>query len=145
VLIFKKIVNYIGFYIIWFVDILYATHGRPWLGLIAAVIFSILTIIWENYQRTQYLFLLLGCVIAFVTESTLLFFGIYHPLAPNPWTPFCPPWMLALWLLLLLAIPSSLSWLTKYRGLPATIGLLVPLAYYSGIKLSAITFPNPLI
>jgi hypothetical protein len=75
--------------------------GFPWLGL-ALFIGLVPFFLWRAPQIKERIILsLLVAAAGFVLETTLIFFGVYHVADHARWlvpAPFCPEWVLGLWI-----------------------------------------------
>lgn len=68
-------------------------------------------------------------------------FQFHHQTLPA-WV--APPWIMALWMAFASTLRSSLGWLAQRYWLAASLGAIAgPLAYYTGHKLGALSFPSP--
>lgn len=142
----NKLVNIVLFQTGWFVSVLGAAHGQPWLGPLAAVPI-VGVFMWQSLDRWDALRLVLfvGCVGA-VLDSVLGYVGLflYRENLPAPWV--CPPWLFALWLIFATTLRLSLSWLIGRNGLTALLGgIFGPVSYYAGAALGAFSFGNTLV
>jgi hypothetical protein len=140
-----NLINYLLFQGGWFVCVLGAAAGHPWLA--GASGFSLVVIhlsLVRNPTREGMLLmfsLLLGIFVDALHIGTgVLSFptGSIHPSLP-------PPWILVLWLQFAMTLHYSLAWLTGRYWLGAVLGgCSGALAYWAGVRLGAAAFDDSL-
>ena len=134
-------VNVGAFQLGWVACVFGAASGRPWLGPLAAI--PVVGVhLWQSSDRWGALrkVLLLGGLGAGL-DSALGYAGIflYRDSLLTPW--FCPPWLVALWLIFATTLRQSLGWLAARDGLAALLGgIFGPASYYAGGALGALGF-----
>jgi hypothetical protein len=138
----STILNFILFQIAWFAAILGASHGMPWLGVVAVPVFVMLNLVITGNWKQTLLLCLAAAIIGFFTDTTLIVFGVFSPV-PFPWPlPFSPLWMVMLWVNLAMTLNESMAWLRARYLLGAIFALIGgPMAYYSGAKLGVAALP----
>jgi hypothetical protein len=136
----KKILNFILFQIVWFSCVIGAGKGYPAIGpvIFACVAGIHFTIISANRRRdfiTVASVTAIGLVADTLTAlSGAMSFGAYAILGP-----VAPPFMLVLWANFALLLNCSLSWLNKQYSIGAVLGVIGgPLAYYAGARFGAV-------
>jgi hypothetical protein len=141
-----SLLNYALFQAGWFVCVLGAAAGYPWLataiGLLLVLVHLVLV---RNALRESLLLLtslLLGLLIdgIHIRTGVLVFpIGSFHPGLP-------PAWILVLWLQFAMSLHYSLGWLTGRYVLGALLGSVSgALAYWAGVRFGAAAFGTELI
>lgn len=135
------IVNLLLFQAGWFVCVLSAAGGRPWIGAIAVACI----VAWHLARASRPLreLALIGAAIAAGTLFETL-------LVQTGWVRFgngvlidgtAPYWMIALWANFATTLNVSLRAFRSYPWLAAAFGAFgAPAAYYAGAKLGAMEF-----
>ncbi len=140
-----KLFNFILFQTGWFIVIYGAVNGTAWLGpafIIAWVIG------YEYYCRTPFYqrlkFYPTAIILGLVCDSFLAVFDlIQFPHSESSFLPV-PFWMIALWINFAATLNGCLVWLADRIALAAVLGFIGgPLAYFAGMKLGAVAFPQP--
>jgi len=136
-----SLLNYILFQSGWFVCVLGAAAGYPWMataiGLLPVLVHLIL--VRDIAREIQLLgaSLLLGVLVdGFHIRTSVLIFpiGSFHSSLP-------PAWILVLWLQFAMSLHYSLSWLRGRYFLAALLGSVSgALAYWAGVRLGAAAF-----
>lgn len=141
-----SLLNYALFQAGWFVCVLGAAVGYPWLataiGLLLVLVHLLLV---RNAFRESLLLLaslLLGLLVdgIHIRTGVLVFpIGSFHPGLP-------PAWILVLWLQFAMSLHYSLGWLSGRYVLGALLGSVSgALAYWAGVRFGAAAFGNELI
>ncbi|MBA5868652.1 MAG: DUF2878 family protein [Nitrospira sp. CR2.1] len=132
--------NAVLFQLGWWVAILSAGRGQPWLAPV--VLAGLITVnIWNASQpRAMTLVVLSIGSAGLLLDSGLTALALLrfeaHPFAP--W--LCPPWLCALWYLFATTLHQSLRWLEGRTWLAALIGGIAgPVSYGAGEVLGALT------
>lgn len=137
----SRIGNLLAFQIGWFACVLGSAHGRPWLGPVVVLFLLVLHLCHAvNRWKALCLVLMVGTV-GTVIDSTLGYVGVLQfrdsPIAG--W--LCPPWLIALWLIVLTTLQQSLSWLAERPWIAALLGgVFGPISYYGSVALGALMF-----
>ena len=134
----RKLNNFILFQAAWFIAILGAAKGMPWLGPLAMVpVLSVHLILTENRSGEMKLLLTAG-ILGFLFDTVLVAAGVFLPMAYLLPRPLSPPWMVSLWLNFAATLNVSLAWLRGRYILSTVFGVIGgPLAYYSGARMGA--------
>lgn len=141
-----SLLNYGLFQVGWFVCVLGAAAGYPWLaaaiGLLLVLVHLVLV---RNALRESLLLLtslLLGLLIdgIHIRTGVLVFpIGSFNPALP-------PAWILVLWLQFAMSLHYSLGWLSGRYVLGALLGSVSgALAYWAGVRFGAAAFGNELV
>lgn len=135
-----NITNFILFQTAWFVTILSAANGKPYIG----VLFTSLWMLYHlcvvvSKRKNELLLILSAVVIAAIFELTLVVSGfVSYPLQATLLT-LVPLWMITLWINLAATINHSMSWLKKrYLSSALLAAIAGPLTYYAGERFGAI-------
>jgi hypothetical protein len=127
----------------WFVCVMSAAAGRPWLGVLFAGV-AIAYHLWRATQPRLELYLLLSVIAAAALwESLLTATGLL--VYPNGilFAQTAPYWILALWALFTIQLNVLFRWLRGRYWLAAALGALAgPLSFRAGAALGAVHFPN---
>jgi hypothetical protein len=141
----SRVGNILAFQVGWFAGVLGAAHDRPWLGPLA-VLFLLILHLWFAADRwAAFQIVLTVGMIGAAIDSTLGYLGIlqFRDSLFLGW--FCPPWLIALWVVFATTFRSSLAWLAA-RPLTAAVlgGLFGPVSYYAGQALGALNLMDNL-
>ncbi len=141
----KRLLNAIGFQLGWAACVIGAAKDVPWAGPAVAMLLLAMHGLLVPIPKASLSFVVAVGAAGCVLDSLLGFLGILNfrdGLGPG-W--FCPPWLLALWLLFATTPELSLRWLKGRSGLAALLGgIFGPLSYCAGQALGAITVGEPL-
>lgn len=136
----KTLGNAVFFQLGWWIAILSAGRGQPWLA--PPVLGGLLAVnIWNASQpRAMTLVVLVIGSAGLLLDSGLTALGLLrfgdHPFAP--W--LCPPWLCALWYLFATTLHHSLRWLEGRSWLAALLGGMAgPVSYGAGQAFGALT------
>lgn len=142
----KKIVNFLGFQIVWFAAVFGAADGNFWIGPIAVLVWLAVHVYWSESSKEEILIALTALGLGLLSDTILIGTGVYTPRGLVPGWLVTPPWMLALWVNFGTLVNGSLGWLRERYLLGAFLGAWGgPMAYYSGHRLGALTFHPPLV
>ena len=141
-----SLLNYGLFQTGWFVCVLGAAAGHPWLATAAGLLLVLVHLaLVRNAARESLLLLaslLLGLLVdgVHIRTGVLVFpIGSFHPSLP-------PAWILALWLQFAMTLHYSLGWLSDRYFLGALLGSVSgALAYLAGVRFGAATFGAELV
>ena len=136
----RIIFNLASFYVGWFACVIGAGKQMPLLGPVVVTILLITHLILVSKQpRRESVFLCIVGVYGFFIETIVITFSVYQPLRffmPHPW---CPVWMLALWINFGTTFNHCLRFLHNQIKLGAILGAVGgPLAFWGGTKLNAL-------
>jgi hypothetical protein len=133
----NRLLNIIGFNISWFGLILFEERFIPivllWLGLH----------FYLCQQRVaECKLILLVTIIGIVTDSSLLFFGVFQ-FENQLVVPF---WLMMIWVAFAATIAHSLHFLERSKILQLAVGFIFPpLSYIAGASLTVMTFGFELV
>ena len=141
-----NIFNFILFQTAWFVTILTAAYGKPYIGVLFTMIWMLfhLSIVGEK-RNPELMLIVVTAIIAYLLESGLVITGlIVYPEQAILGSPV-PIWMVTLWINLALTINYAMSWLKERYLLSALLAAIAgPLTYYAGERFGAITLNGTL-
>lgn len=140
----RKIVNFVLFQLAWFGAVLGAAHGRPALGSMSVLLAFALHLALAPCRRSEAIIALVSAGFGFVFDTLMTLFGITAPLPFLFAPPFSPPWMVLLWVNFSTTMNLSLRSLRGKHAVLAVLGAVGgPAAYYSGVRLGALSIPGP--
>jgi hypothetical protein len=133
----------------WFAAVLGAAAGAPWVGpvVIGAITFWRLWML--RFASGAILLYVLAFVVGYAADLSMVLAGALEfperAVWPGPIAEPVPLWMPAMWTNFAGALHFSLRLLRGRYALGAIVGLVGgPLAYYAGMRLGAVTLPDPL-
>lgn len=146
-----NLVNFALFQAVWFLAVLGAADGRPWLGALAAALLLPLNLAFVpagRRGRDVRMWCAVG-VLGLALDSALLGAGLVgfpdvaRPAGPSAvWDHVVPPWIVALWVAVGTLLRASLGWLRGRPWVTAACGAVGgPLSFWSGVRLGATEMP----
>lgn len=134
-----RVLNFIGFQLVWFGSVIGAAQGLPWFGPLLALAYATAVVATSDNARSEASFLALAAVFGYVGDSTLVASGVIaFPEAAQLGAPSAL-WMVGLWVSFSGTLRSSLGWLVGRPVLAALLGTVAgPLSYWAGARLGAI-------
>jgi hypothetical protein len=139
--------NFIGYQLVWFVIVIYASRGRPGVGLIAALAFMIWQLAASKARVLDLRLMAAALALGVAIDGSLALVGWVAYASPAPALPpgGAPLWIIALWVSFSLTLTRSLAWVMRRPWLGVLFGALgAPLAYSSAARgWSALTFAPP--
>ena len=78
-----------------------ALHGMPWLGLVVFTLLVAFFLPYTQFKKERLLITLLVAGVGFCADTALIFAKVYTVKESGRWlvpAPFCPEWILVLWL-----------------------------------------------
>lgn len=142
----SKIINLVVFNIAWFACILGAAWGIPWLGVVVVTISVIGHLIYAGFGRGLALLFVLAFVVGWVFDALVVALGgLDFPPHARLLAPVAI-WMPCMWVSLATTLNLSLGWMRGRWVVAMLFGLLGgPGAYYTGMKLGAVTLGDDLM
>lgn len=137
------ILNLTLFKIGWLACVFSAASGKPWAGMIAIAIVTVVHI--TTAKKPSKAMLLLGGAAAtgIVWESFLVIAG-WLEYSANSGSSFAPYWIVGMWVLFATTLNLGFRWLKDRLWLAAVIGAVGgPMAFIAGEKAGAVTFLEP--
>lgn len=142
----KIFINVLLFQIAWFGCVLGAGKGNFWIGPIAVFVVVVVHLFMRANFRAELIIIGSATVIGFIMDTSMSAFGVYAParlFVPAPWSPL---WLIGMWPNFATLLNVSLRWLHGRYVLSTVFGAIGgALAYYSGMKLGALTFQSPVL
>ena len=138
------IVNFVAFQAAWFIAVLGAAWGYPWIGPFAVVAWIVAFGVWHPSARDDVVLLVGAGLIGFAVDSVSVLAGVISfPQAAGPGFP-TTIWMIALWINFAASIRHSLNWIRGRYALGLLFGGIGgPLAYLAGEKMGALVIYSP--
>lgn len=136
-----KLVNFVGFQVVWFAAVLGAAAGSPWLGPLAALMWlAIHFSMVSDGRRDEAGLVVCAAALGYLFDSTLFTAGLLtvvpHGVLGGP----SPMWVVALWAAFATTLRHSMGWLRGRLVLAAMAGAVFgPLAYAGAATLGSIT------
>lgn len=133
-----NLLNLVFFQTGWFVCVLGAAAGHPWLATLGGLVLVAGHLALVRQRDREALLLLAALALGLVLDAIHIATGVLrfsigslHPALP-------PPWILVLWLQSAATLHYSLAWLGGRPLLAAIIGAVSgPLAYWGGVRFGA--------
>ena len=136
--------NLVGYQLVWFGVVIFASRGQPWLSVALAAAFALVQ--WQVSRQRVSDARLLACAVAFgiVIEGTLATSGLLRYASPSP-ALLAPVWILALWAAFAMTLNHSMMFLRGRPVLAALFGAVGgPLAYAGAARgFGAVAFATP--
>jgi hypothetical protein len=140
----RVLINFVAYQVAWLACVLGGANGLPWAGVaVTAVAVAIHLVLVRSPGRDAVLILAVAAIGA-VWDGLLAGLGLlqYPSGMVLPW--LAPVWIIALWAGLATTLHVSLRWLLGRWRLAALFGAVGgPLAFYAGMRLGAVSFPDP--
>ncbi len=141
-----SLLNYGLFQAGWFVCVLGAAAGHPWLAAAAGLLLVLVHLALVRNAAQESLLLLTSLLLGLLVDGlhirtgVLVFpIGSFHPGLP-------PAWILVLWLQFAMSLHYSLGWLSGRYVLGALLGSISgALAYWAGVRFGAAAFGAELV
>ena len=137
--------NFVLYQIAWFACVLGGAHGLPWVGVAVTAGAIAIHLAAAPSPRRDGALILSVAGIGALWDGLLVGLGLlqYPSGMILPW--LAPVWIIAMWAGFATTLPLSLRWLLGRWRLAALFGALGgPLAFYAGMKLGAVAFPDPI-
>lgn len=142
----RVLFNFIAYQVAWFACVLGGAHGWPWLGVAVTAVALGVLLVQAPAPGREALLVLAVCTIGALWDGWLMRLGLleYPSGVLLPW--LAPVWIVALWAGLASTLHVSLRWLLGRWQWAALFGAVGgPLAYYAGMRLGAVHFPDPVV
>ncbi len=140
----RLLVNFVAFQVAWFACVLGGAQGIPWLGVAVTAVAVAIHLALSPVPGREVVLILTVCTIGALWDGLLVRLGLL--VFPSgmilPW--LAPVWIIALWAGLATTLHVSLRWLIGRPWLAMLFGAVGgPLAYYAGMRLGGVSFPDP--
>lgn len=138
------ILNFVVFQVTWYLSLKGAAIGRPWIGVVAVIVFLALEMFFGKRPGADARIAALAAASGIVFDTLLINFGLLAYASPVPFSWAAPYWIPAMWANFGLTLNSSLGWLQGRPVLAAALGAVGgPLAYVAGVRIGAATLTAP--
>jgi hypothetical protein len=137
-------VNIVAYQVAWLACVLGGAKDLPWVGVVVTAVAIAIQLMLTPTPGRDAILILTVATIGALWDGLLVRLGLleYPSGMILPW--LAPVWIIALWAGFATILPVSLRWLLGRWPLAALFGALGgPLAYYAGMKLGAVSFPDP--
>jgi hypothetical protein len=137
-------VNFVAYQVAWFACVLGGANAMPWLGVAVTAAAVAIHLALTPAPGRDALLILTVATIGALWDGLLAGLGLleYSSGMMLPW--LAPVWIIAMWAGFATLLPVALRWLLERRRLAALFGAVGgPLAYYAGMRLGAVNFPDP--
>ena len=140
----RLVINALLFQAGWFLSVLGAANGLPWLGPLAAAIVIAYHLQLAREPRIEAQLIVACGVVGAAFDSVLVASGwVSYPsgmLLPAA----APYWIVTMWLLFATTLNVSLRWLHERPAIASVLGGVAgPASYYAGYRLGGIEFVAP--
>jgi hypothetical protein len=141
----RVLVNFIAYQVAWFACVLGGANAWPWVGVAVTAVAVAIHLFLSPAPGRDAVLILAVAAIGALWDGLLVGLGLlaYPSGMVLPW--LAPVWIVALWAGFATLLPVSLRWLLGRWRLAMLFGAIGgPLAYFAGMKLGAVSFPNPI-
>ncbi|WP_236848801.1 DUF2878 domain-containing protein [Candidatus Thiodictyon syntrophicum] len=142
----RVLLNFVAYQIAWFACVLGGAHQLPWVGVAVTAVAVAIHLVLVPAPGRDALLILTVAAIGALWDGLLVGLGIleYPSGVVLPW--LAPVWIIAMWAGFATTLHVSLRWLLGRWRLATLFGALGgPLAYYAGMRLGAVNFPDPVV
>ena len=135
----RNVLNFVLFQAGWFACVLYP--GLPVTAL-ALGLFMVHMLLVSQKRFSELQFIGVGVVLGGLLDTLWFRLGILG-IPGIEEIAVVPPWLVAIWALVMTPLCHSLAWIGKHRWLPFVLAPFAgALAYWSAAKLGAVTLPD---
>lgn len=129
----------------WLACVIFAAAGNAPMAALSALAVAALHLVWAPVPRKEALLLTVAATIGLLWESFMVASGL--AVYPEHASTFLAPyWIVAMWVLFATTINHGMRWMKRNLWVAALAGLAGgPMAFYGGMKLGAVSFPDALI
>jgi len=133
-------IQILAFQLVWIALVWGAANGWVWIGLGAAGLFLMVSVVLNGNRLASHLgFLGTAAAIGFAADSALALAGVISFPAQSQIGWPVPLWMVALWTCFAATLIGPMRWLAGSATRAVAFGALGgPMAYYAGAKLGAL-------
>jgi hypothetical protein len=130
-----RVLNAVGYQVVWLVSILGAARGSSAAGLLVAAAFIACVLAFGGKRQADLRLMPIALLTGLIVDSAWIAMGWLHYDAPWPLAWLTPAWMIGIWLSFALTLNHSLAFLKHRFALAAALGALGgPLAYWSAAR-----------
>lgn len=134
------LINFALFQLTWFSCVLF----RSWIGILVAMFSVSVYLIYQDRRLVNLLFVVAVAAIGLCVDSALMGSGMF--VFEGHAGLICPPWLVAIWATFATTFEPTWTFFSTRLPLAAlTSAIAVPLTYYAGARLGAMTFGLPLL
>jgi hypothetical protein len=135
--------NLVSFKAGWLACVLFAAAGNAPLAALSALAVVAMHLLWVPVPRKELLLIAAAVAIGFTWESLLVALGLaVYPGHESVF--FAPYWIVTMWALFATTLNHGMRWTKKTLWLACVAGALGgPMAFYGGMKMGAVVFPEP--
>lgn len=139
----RALINFTAFQVGWFACVLGAAHGYPWLGPVYVVAWVAAHVFLSSHRLGEFALVIAAGAVGYMADSTLVLTGMLtFPEQAQLGAP-STIWMAAMWVNFAATLNISLRWLHSRKILAIAFGAIGgPAAYYTGMRLDAVSFPE---
>ncbi len=140
----RILINIAAFQIAWLACVLGGARGMPWVGVAVTALAAALHLYLSPAPGREGALLLIVGIIGALWDGLVMRLGFlqYPSGILVPW--LAPIWIIAMWVGFATTLNCSLGWLRGRWYLAAVAGTIGgPLAFYAGMKLGGVSFPDP--
>ncbi|MCB9782071.1 MAG: DUF2878 domain-containing protein [Candidatus Omnitrophica bacterium] len=141
----EKLINFVLFQAGWFICVISAAAGRPWLGPVFVAVWVIAFARWQGKDPKMAWVRMSALGLGYLFDSALVMLGFFSFPTQTQLGGPAPIWMAFMWVNLAGTLDSCLEWLSGRYLLGGLLGLIGgPLAYWGGENLGGIQLSDPL-
>ncbi len=130
-----KILNAVGYQLVWLISVASAAGGHLWIGPLAAVAFAIVVLAFGGHRGADLRLIPLAVLIGALADSAWIELHWIDYRAPWPFKSLAPGWIIGLWLAFAMTLNHSLGFLKSRYALAAIFGAIGgPLAYWGAAR-----------
>ncbi|WP_295607628.1 DUF2878 domain-containing protein, partial [uncultured Lamprocystis sp.] len=140
----RVIVNFVAYQVAWFACVLGGAHGLPWVGVAVTAAAVVILLVGSPAPWRDAALITAVAAIGALWDGLLAGLGllVYPSGMILPW--LAPVWIIAMWAGFATTFYVSMRWLLGRWWLASLFGAIGgPLAFYAGMRLGAVSFPNP--
>ncbi len=135
--------NLFGYQAVWWVSMLAAAKGFPWIGVASAVAFVLAQWIASGRRGSDARLVACSFLMGIVIDGFLGSSGLLHYASPAP-SLLAPIWILSIWAAFAMTFNHSFVFLQGRPAFGAALGAIGgPLAYEGAARLGAVQFVEP--
>ena len=138
----KKIINVIGFYIVWWGCIFGVLNDYTYSGPILALLFIIIHMKFVAIESMELRLICYISILGTIVDTSFILLGLLgYEGGYGKNIPIAPLWVTSMWACFAMGINHSMVWLKNKYFLSTLLGIIFgPLVYLSGEKVGVIQF-----
>ncbi len=135
--------NLFGYQAVWWISMIAAEKGFPWIGVAAAAAFVVAQWLASANRRSDGLLVACSLLMGIVIDGFLGISGLLHYASATP-SLLAPIWILSIWAAFAMTFNHSFVFLQGRPAFGAALGAVGgPLAYEGAARLGAVQFAEP--